>query len=519
MPNLFAVSEKAISGMGGAALSHVGNRRQGADEDEEMEEREASAEGGVQAAAAATAAAQDLTAAVLETLEALLVGLGPLLSPFIPRLLSFTTLQPMVLAASAPAVLTHARAVRGLLVEQFPMRLLLDPLVQSWHTATSAGPAPSVALLSLLSRAAAQMDRPTTNTYHGRIFDFLLLQTFDVRRAPPFPLALLNASVTNQTLPGHSVQAVSVADVEGAAVGAMVAVVLKSSESTFKPMFVRVLEWAASEYATDGDVITAAGRIDRHVALFGLINELCDRLRSVFVPYFQYLFDMAIRHLTGSDPSAAKAGLKKKRRKSASLSEENTIALWQLRYLVICSLHKCFVYDSNAAFLDAARFQAVLEPITSQIIREPPAGVAAILAPSLNREASLALTAPAKAADDMLLPYIAASVPSIVQMDDEIVACLGELAVAGGSDILWKQLNHQVLMCTRSEQVRARQLALRVVTELVERVQEEYVVLLPETIPFLAELLEDSDSAVAESAKVLVKKLEDLSGEDLTQYF
>ncbi|CAI5981007.1 unnamed protein product [Closterium sp. NIES-65] len=513
MPPLFASADRALAAAGNGAVEEFGADEGGAeDADEQMEE----GEGHGRAEVVSEGVAHDLLAAVLQALEAMLAAMGPLLSPFTPRILACTCLSPVLLCCPSTSVMQHAQAVRQLLIQKLPMRLLLDPLVSSWSTATAAGPAPSAALLHMLARAASHMDRAAASTFHARIFDFLLLRTFDVRRAPPFPPSTDSSS--NQRLPGGT-QMVTAPDVEGASVAAMVGLVMKTSESVFKPMFVRVLEWAASEYAANGDAISPAGRVERHLTLFGLVNVLSDKLRSVFVPYFQYLFDIAIRHLVGTI-DAAKGGMKKKRRKSASVAAaaEDSIAQWQLRHLVVCALHKCFIYDSNAAFLDATRFQALLEPLISQIDREPPAGVASIVsAPSAPEAVSAA--SQLSEAHLMLEPYIAVSVPSISAVDDELVTCLGEMTIAGGSDILWKQLNHQVLMCTRSERVRSRQLSLRVVNEIVDRVREEYVVLLPESIPFLAELLEDSDANVAESAKSLVKKLEELSGEELTQYF
>ncbi|CAI5490720.1 unnamed protein product [Closterium sp. Naga37s-1] len=513
MPPLFASADRALAAAGNGAVEEFGADEGGAEDgDEQMEE----GEGHGRAEVVSEGVAHDLLAAVLQALEAMLAAMGPLLSPFTPRILACTCLSPVLLCCPSTSVMQHAHAVRQLLIQKLPMRLLLDPLVSSWSTATAAGPAPSAALLHMLARTASHMDRAAASTFHARIFDFLLLRTFDVRRAPPFPPSTDSSS--NQRLPGAT-QMVTAPDVEGASVTAMVGLVMKTSESVFKPMFVRVLEWAASEYAADGDAISPAGRVERHLTLFGLVNVLSDKLRSVFVPYFQYLFDIAIRHLVGTS-DAAKGGIKKKRRKSASVAAaaEDSIAQWQLRHLVVCALHKCFLYDSNAAFLDATRFQALLEPLISQIDREPPAGVASIVSTPSAPEA-LSAASQLSEAHLMLEPYIAASVPSISAVDDELVTCLGEMTIAGGSDILWKQLNHQVLMCTRSERVRSRQLSLRVVNEIVDRVREEYVVLLPESIPFLAELLEDSDANVAESAKSLVKKLEELSGEELTQYF
>lgn len=76
----------------------------------------------------------------------------------------------------------------------------------------------------------------------------------------------------------------------------------------------------------------------------------------------------------------------------------------------------------------------------------------------------------------------------------------------------------QVLMHTRSEKMRARILGLRIIRYLVENLKEEYLVFLPETIPFLGELLEDVELPVKSLAQETLKEVESMSGESLRQY-
>lgn len=79
-------------------------------------------------------------------------------------------------------------------------------------------------------------------------------------------------------------------------------------------------------------------------------------------------------------------------------------------------------------------------------------------------------------------------------------------------------IHMQVLMQTRNEKVRPKILGLKVIRYLVEHLKEEYMVFLPETIPFLGELLEDSDLSVKTLAQEILKEMENLSGESLRQY-
>ena len=73
-------------------------------------------------------------------------------------------------------------------------------------------------------------------------------------------------------------------------------------------------------------------------------------------------------------------------------------------------------------------------------------------------------------------------------------------------------------MATRSTECATRLLGIEAVGQLVERLQEEYLMLLPEAIPFLAELLEDPESSVEASSRRVLKRLEDLAQEPLDQY-
>lgn len=37
------------------------------------------------------------------------------------------------------------------------------------------------------------------------------------------------------------------------------------------------------------------------------------------------------------------------------------------------------------------------------------------------------------------------NVPTVDDVDDLLVSCVGQMAVAAGSDLLWKPLNHEVI--------------------------------------------------------------------------
>jgi U3 small nucleolar RNA-associated protein 10 len=76
----------------------------------------------------------------------------------------------------------------------------------------------------------------------------------------------------------------------------------------------------------------------------------------------------------------------------------------------------------------------------------------------------------------------------------------------------------QVLMLTRSSATMTRLAAIEVAYNLVAHLREEYLPMLPETLPFLAELREDSEAAVVARAVDMIQLLETLSEEDLEEY-
>lgn len=70
----------------------------------------------------------------------------------------------------------------------------------------------------------------------------------------------------------------------------------------------------------------------------------------------------------------------------------------------------------SVIYTSCTYFQVLLKPIVSQLVVDPPL--------SLEEH-----------------PYI----PSVEEVDNLLVACIGQMAVTGGSDLLWKPLNYEVI--------------------------------------------------------------------------
>lgn len=415
---------------------------------------------------------ESLFMSILVTIEAVIDKLGGFLNPYLGQILELVILRPQYANNSSSKLKFKADAVRKLITAKIPVRLSLPPLLKIYSEAIKCGNSALSITFQMLGNFISTMDRSSISAYYLNIFDLCLL-ALDLRRQHP-------ASVEN------------IAVVEKDVINAMVALTMKLTENMFKPLFIRCVEW--SEYVEQNEDLGHAN-IDRAISFFGLIQKLVESHRSLFVPYFKYFLNGLVRHLT--DDVARHGPTRKKKAKlvdpNINKGQENSslsVGKWHLRALVLSSLHRCFLYDTgNLEFLDPSNFQELLKPIISQLVVDPPS--------SLEQHPD---------------------VPSVNEVDDMLVSCVGQMAVTSASDLLWKPLNHEVLMQTRSEKIRSRILGLKIVKYLVENLREEYLVLLPETIPFLGELLEDVEPSVKSLAQEILKEMETMSGESLRQY-
>lgn len=355
-----------------------------------------------------------------------------------------------------------ASEIRRELPVAVELRLVVRPLVESWDSCLEHdgddGAASCSALLDVLA-AAGDSDK-ATNAYRQQLFS-VVLRALDIRRSAPV---------------GASEESLDV--VEGKAVDACVALALKCTESEFLPFFLQCVEWAR---ARSGEADVTRTRL---AALFRLAASLADELRAVFVPFFRHVLDLAAAALdVGADPSSGK-----KKRRSAGSEDLSANDIWRMRRWTLAALRRCFQYD-NVGFLDSNRYNMLYPLVVEQLKAKPP--------PSDSDE------------DD----YDSFAVEG--SFGYEVVGACASLLAAAPDDAHWKPLHRAILMCGRDDAARTRVLVVKTMNLVVDKLQEEYLVLLPEAIPFLAELTEDIEPEIERMTRKLTKRLSELSGEDL----
>eukprot|EP00795_Rhopilema_esculentum_P004548 gene4548-20800_t len=102
---------------------------------------------------------------------------------------------------------------------------------------------------------------------------------------------------------------------------------------------------------------------------------------------------------------------------------------------------------------------------------------------------------------------------------NHLIPCLASFAVAVNEESCWKTLNYQVLLKTRHQSTQVRFATLKLLEEIHKQIGESYLILLPETIPFLAELMEDESFEVEKQCQHVISHMEEILGESLQKYF
>lgn len=98
-----------------------------------------------------------------------------------------------------------------------------------------------------------------------------------------------------------------------------------------------------------------------------------------------------------------------------------------------------------------------------------------------------------------------------------ILPCISELAVFTKEESQRKQMNKLLCLKTRSSESEIRLITVLILKEIYKRVGEPMLTFFPETIPFIAELMEDEEMEDATQDLCLV--IQDHLGEPIQHYF
>ncbi|KAG0642155.1 armadillo-type protein [Tuber brumale] len=225
--------------------------------------------------------------------------------------------------------------------------------------------------------------------------------------------------------------------------------VYRLNHGNFKPMFLRIIEWASEDLSKGSDT-----SINRCIALWNFLYLLGSDLESIFTSYFGFALDNAVDILTNDTIFTTHS------------------PLWKS---TLKALHVAFKSDDHDFWQSPTTFGKIAPVLTAQLAR------AATSAPVVREYVYPALT--------------------------ELVGAIQ------GSEEHARVINGKVLEQMKAEDVMVRIAAAEALKDIYAQVGEEWLNFLPESVPIIAELMEDEEEGVETAAHLLVLGIERHLGE------
>ncbi|RMC12767.1 hypothetical protein DUI87_10292 [Hirundo rustica rustica] len=256
-----------------------------------------------------------------------------------------------------------------------------------------------------------------------------------------------------------------VGKIEAHIIDCLISMVMKLSEASFRPLFFKLFDWSKTETTLR----------DRLLTFHRIADCIADKLKGLFTLFAGHLVKPFAETLNQVNIS--------KTDEAFFDSDNNTEKSCLLLQFTMDCLHKLFLFDTQK-FLSKERAETLMQPLVDQL--ENVLG-----------------------GDEKFQERVTA----------HLIPCIAQFSVAMADDSLWKPLNYQILLKTRHSSPKVRFAALLALIEVAQKLKENYLVLLPESIPFLAELMEDECEEVEQQCQKTIQQLEVILGEPLQSYF
>uniref|UniRef100_A0A7S2ELE7 HEAT repeat-containing protein 1 n=2 Tax=Ditylum brightwellii TaxID=49249 RepID=A0A7S2ELE7_9STRA len=294
----------------------------------------------------------------------------------------------------------------------------------------------------------------------------------------------------------------------------LLAIVMKLSENQLRPLYARLREWR-------GDIDESGMEntsYSRRYAFWSLSAALSKELRSIFLPCLSTVIgdavtelDFAVNRLCDSSHLSKTSGGKKRRRldhsgkNDAGLSDLDELSPLQPLLLSLELALKSDAHEGGGWVRsdDGQRYNAILNPLGKLLEANIPPNFPVDSSSGENKSSEIS-------------PFQQLVSGVGTTEHGNVIACLTALAAAAGNEQLWKPLNHAILQaCGNDSRSEVRKAGASALLTIIQTLGEEYMVLLPECLPILSELLEDSDEEIASIAKECIRQGEELLGESL----
>lgn len=329
-----------------------------------------------------------LTSSIVTSILKVVDALARFLSPYLKSIIVGISKLQAKLGENTDLRLsnisTRLSQIWDKLASSIPLRLLVPSVEKSYKELVADGCLDAIGpLMKLLSTAFNNIQTSEFTGFQSELCDFFLSA-----------LQFRCDNASNQKFVPKSIDVA-----EEHVIKAFVVLILKLSESTFRPLYYKVFEWANRDSSTN----------DRAITFFNLSSHVADALKHLFVLFASELITNAAKILEATNTG-------KISNESDLYFPDSTRNITLIRY-VLRSLLNVLVHD-NQNFINAVRFDILMQPMVDQLEN------------------------------------------TIIFEDIEIrkllVDCIAQMTVAVADDTLWRQLNHQVLLKTRNNEAEIR---------------------------------------------------------------
>lgn len=232
--------------------------------------------------------------------------------------------------------------------------------------------------------------------------------------------------------------------------------VLKLNDKVFRPLFAIMVRWA---FDGEGVVHTSIDANERLISFFKFFNKLQENLKGIVTSYFTYILEPVDQLL--------------KKFISGEIVNVN------LRRLTINSLTSSFKYDKDEYWRSTSRFELICSSLVDQLSN----------------------------VQNVIGKYLVKSIASLAASNNR---------VDEHNRFMHKHLvEHMKSTCSSNEKL----WTVRTLKLVYSKVGESWLVLLPQLVPTIAELLEDEDEQVEREVRSgLVRVVENVLGEPFDRY-
>ncbi|KAJ5087353.1 U3 small nucleolar RNA-associated protein 10 [Penicillium angulare] len=345
---------------------------------------------------------------------------------------------------------SRQETLRLMAARKMDLAATLGALDRNWQHAVEAGPTATNEILNVLSLAVEKNPKSTVSNNLG-VLTTILFKAFDLRREQVALGARAKFDASDLDTAETTLNDLTIK------------MIYKLNDSTFRPLFSRIVDWA-----TTGAPKDEQGQLSRLTTFYKFLQVFFGTLQSIVTGYSSYILENVVQILGTAGPAKA------------------TKPLW---LATLRTLRNSFEHDQDEFWQSPSHLNAISGPLISQLAH-------------------------------------ATTSKTTTAVAEDVIPAITELAVAADSTDNHKEINVALMRYLRpstapnaksagGDNPFTRLAALKAEQALTEQLGEEWLALLPEMLPYISELMEDEDESVEREVRKWVKQIEGVLGERL----